>query len=454
MTSRRWLVCGVAAALPALLAGCFDEPPLPESGVPVFDDAFTAGFTPNAFEGSLLTSLSVDDTKAYSGSASIRLEVPGPPSYSGGAVLASSPQDLSETNALVFWATASRAASINELGFGLNFDPFPSTWRVTLNDLPLGPEWTRHLVPIPDPSKVTAERGMFWWADADTTSYRAWLDEVKFDRVDPAVMNVRPESGTAPRTLLVGGTARVGGLRVTYDDFDGTRRSISAPGYFSFTSSDGAVATVDGTGLVTGVGLGDAVITVRLGGVAAPGGVPVKVVSTLPTAPAEGPPRPTQTAETVISLLSAAYPSHPVSTWRTDWRAATLADVTVGDDPLKRYGSLDFVGVEFPGPNVVDGSTKGFLHLDVWTPDATAVRVKLVDYGADRVGGGGDDSEHELVFDQTSSPDLATGSWIGLDLPLSRFAGLTSRAHLGLLVLSALPAGSATVFVGNVYFHD
>src|SRR4030042_1771197 len=67
MAPRSRLQRFAAVALPALLlSGCFDEPPLPESGVVVFDDAFATGFTPNAFAGSLVTSLGVDGTKGHS----------------------------------------------------------------------------------------------------------------------------------------------------------------------------------------------------------------------------------------------------------------------------------------------------------------------------------------------------------------------------------------------------
>lgn len=451
MTPRTGLACaGLAVAVG--LGGCFDEPPVPAPGVPVFGDAFTPGLTPNAFEGSLLTSLSVDDTRAYEGAASIRLEVPAVPAYSGGAVLAAQPQDLTEVNALVFWASASTETTFNELGFGLNFNPHPSTFQVTAKDLPLTTEWTRHLLPIPDPSRLTAERGMFWFADANPTAYRAWFDDVRFDRLDPESIALQPEGSTTPRTLAVGGTAQVGGLRLAYTDFDGTRRSVAAPGYFTFASSDTAVATVDATGKITGVGVGEARVTARVGN-AETAGVPVTVVQTLPTEPTAAPPRPTHPPDSVISLLSAAYTPRPVDTWRTPWSMATLTERTVGGEPLKRYTSLDFVGVEFAGANTVDATGMTHLHLDVWTPNATALRVKLVDYGPGGTGGGGDDVEHELVIDASSSPDLANAAWLGLDLPLERFAGLTRRSKLGLLVLSTSPAGAGTLFVGNVYFH-
>jgi hypothetical protein len=146
------------------------------------------------------------------------------------------------------------------------------------------------------------------------------------------------------------------------------------------------------------------------------------------------------------------YTDVPVDTWRTVWSSAVLTDVTIGGDEMKKYSSLDFVGVEFLA-NLIDATEMDYFHVDVWTPDATTFRVKLVDAGDDGTVGTGDDSEHELAFHAGSTPALSTGSWVSLDLPLASFTNLTGRAHLAQLIFSALPAGGATVFVDNVYFH-
>jgi hypothetical protein len=92
--------------------------------------------------------------------------------------------------------------------------------------------------------------------------------------------------------------------------------------------------------------------------------------------------------------------------------------------------------------------------MDIWTPDPTALpaifKIKLVDFGADGVFGGGDDVEHELTFDANSTPSLQTGSWVRFDIPLSDFTGLTTKAHLAQLVLVADPN---TVYIDNILFH-
>jgi hypothetical protein len=93
-------------------------------------------------------------------------------------------------------------------------------------------------------------------------------------------------------------------------------------------------------------------------------------------------------------------------------------------------------------------------RMDLWTPDATAApaafRVKLVDFGANGAFGGGDDVEHELSFSASSTPALATGSWVTLDIPLTRFTGLVTKGNLAQLIISGDPK---TVFVDNVLLH-
>ena len=321
--------------------------------------------------------------------------------------------------------------------------------------------WTHHLVPIADPAKLTAEKGMFYYVATTPTAYTAWIDEVKFDVVPTASLNLKPALADATTHLVVGGTTEVAGLTLHYTDADGTVRAVDgtvknggpARAFFRFTSSDPSVATVDAKGQVTAVGLGQATVTARLAGKAVPGRFTVDVVDQLPTAPTAAPPAPTAKASDVISLLSTAYPGVPVDTWRTSWSAADLTDVTIDGDPMKQYSNLDFVGIEFTGANLIDASAMDYLHLDVWTPNATTFRVKLVDFGADGAVGGGDDSEQELAFTAGTTPALTQGDWARLDIPLAAFTGLTARGHLAQLILSALPTAKSTVFVDNLYFH-
>ncbi len=463
MAHPRWLMALALAAGPLALAGCFDEPPV-EVGVPVFGDRFDDGISPNPFDTSVLTALTVDGAKAYSGSSSIRLDVPAQAAgYCGGAVLSAAPQDLSAANALVFWATASRDATWGRLGFGLNFDPLPSTYQTTVFDLPLTTTWERHLIPIPDPSLLTAEHGMLWYVDTEATGYSAWLDDVRFDRVDPSVINFSPSLVSDTGPLLVGGTVKVP-LAATYTDFDGTERSLDsidaagsgpAPGFFTFSSTNPSVARVDAAGQVTGLAVGQAVVTARLAGALLPGELTVDVVTTAPVQPAVAAPAPpARAAADVVSLYNSGhvYADRAVDTWQTSWSSSgapgTFA-IPGTSSTVKKYTGLVFAGVEFltPGPHV-NASGMTTLHLDVWTPNAAGLGVKLVGWNGTVASTG------EAQVDLGSSV-VRKYRWNSIEIPLSRFPGV-DLANIGQIVWvnpTPSPGTNGTFFVDNVYFH-
>jgi hypothetical protein len=227
-----------------------------------------------------------------------------------------------------------------------------------------------------------------------------------------------------------------------------TTPTSTSTGAFTYTSSNTSVATIVGD-VVTIVGVGTSTITANqaAAGVYGAGSTSAPLVVSYgpPTVAA---PTPTVPAANVISLFSNAYANVPVDTWRTGWSSATLADVMVAGNDTKLYTNLDFVGIEFTGANLVDATAMQFYHIDVWTPNATVFRVKLVDFGANGVFGG-DDVEHEYVL-----PGLTQAGWNSYDIPMSAFTGLVNKAHLAQMIFSAVPVGSSTVYVDNVYFYN
>ena len=165
------------------------------------------------------------------------------------------------------------------------------------------------------------------------------------------------------------------------------------------------------------------------------------------TEPSDADATPTYAADDVISLFSDAYTNVNVDTWRTGWSSVTLDAFDISGDNIKKYSSLDFVGVEATGANSIDASTMEHFNLSLWTPNATIFRVKLVDFGADNAFGGGDDKEHELVFEAP-----AQNNWINYHLALADFTNLTTKSNISQIIFSATPAGSATAFIDNVFF--
>jgi hypothetical protein len=147
-------------------------------------------------------------------------------------------------------------------------------------------------------------------------------------------------------------------------------------------------------------------------------------------------------------MFSEAYTNVAVDTWRTSWSSATLTDLNINGNATKKYSALDFVGIETT-TTPINATAMTHFHTDVWSSDFTDFKVKLVDLGANGVFGGGDDVEHEITI-----PSPAKGSWVSLDIPLSSFTGLTTRAHIGQLIYVGTPSGTNTVYIDNVYFHN
>lgn len=163
------------------------------------------------------------------------------------------------------------------------------------------------------------------------------------------------------------------------------------------------------------------------------------------TQPIDAAPSPqARNGDDVISMFSNAYETDVnVSSWRADWSTSILTDIQINGNDTKFYADADFVGVEFYGADAVDASEMEYFHVDVWTPDATTFRVKLVDLG-------GVATEAEIVFD-----DIVQGEWVSLNIPMSEFTdgGMTAVNSIQQLIFSGLPAGTFDFFIDNVYFY-
>ncbi|MCK6694370.1 MAG: Ig-like domain-containing protein, partial [Thermoanaerobaculia bacterium] len=425
----------------------------------VFIDGFSAGLNYGAFGGSKVTAFDVDTEVKYKGSAPMKFAVPdaGDPqgAYAGGSYFTSVGRNLSGYDALTFWARASKSASIDVVGLGNDFGE--SKFLATLRDVKVNTNWQKYIIPIPDPSKLTQERGMFFYSEGpeDGLGYTFWIDELKFEKLGtiahPKAAII--EGQDLVRSVETGQTLSIEGLKVSFNLPTGVDQSVdAAPSYFTFSSSNPAVATVSSLGFVSVIDAGTAVITAKLGVLNAAGSLTLNSSGQAvgPTTPA---PTPTVSADSVISLFSNAYTNVKVDTWNTRWQFSTAEDfdVQIAGNDVKRYRNLNFVGIEFSS-QTINASAMTHFHLDLWTPDPTelpkAFKVLLVDFGANGTFGGGDDSSHELAF---TRPTLVSNQWVSLDIPLSNFTGLVNRAHLAQLVLSG---DVPNVYIDNVYFYN
>jgi len=451
----------LAALTLAFVFGCSDNTP---SGLAEFStnsDVFVDQFGPNvqfqAFLGSKLDAVGIDGANTFSGSQSLIVTVPDPgnptETYAGGAFVTTVGRDLSQYNALTLYARASRAITLDVVGIG-NDNTGTSRFTAEVNNVAVGTDWTKIVIPIPDPAKLTAERGMFYFAEGPESGsgFTMWFDEIQFETL-PTITNPQPSIPSSTIEVEQGDTITVGNGSVAFNVSSDTVTVSAMPAYFAFVSSDSSVVDIAGNGVISAVGLGTADLTANLGTVPASGTISVSVVTPAPR-PATPAPTPGEPSSDVISLFSNAYTNVPVSTWSADWDAADVSDEQVVGDDVKKYENLAFAGIEFASPTI-DASTMTHFHIDIWVPGtvsaATEFKVKLVDFGPDGVFGN-DDSEDELTFTTTSSPALESQNWVSFDIPLAAFTNLTTTEHLAQLVLSGtqLPI----VYVDNVYLYD
>ena len=445
------LLAATAVLATAMLTGCAEHkgtlaPTITDPYV--FDDNFGANVDFQAFGGSKLTALSIDSTEKHRGTNALKISVPAPGDpaggYAGGAFTTNQARDLTSYDALTFWARSNRPITMDVGGLG-NDNTGTSKYQAKWANIPISMTWTKYVIPIPLPAKLTAEKGLFFFAEGPESGAGStiWFDDVVFEN-SGIVTNTRPAMVSQTLTPDVGASVSIPGTTVTFS-VGGNDELIEAfPSYFSFTSSNDTVATV-GSGVVNILSVGTAVVTARLGTMNATGALTLNTNA----APTTAAPTPGVSAANVISLFSNAYPNVAVDTWSASWDAADVADVKVAGNDVKKYSSLVYAGVECT-TSPINASAMTAFHMDVWLPKGTTFKVKLVDFGANGIFGGGDDSEQELSFNATSTPAIALGSWFELELPLSSFTALLSRAHLAQMIISG---DAGTVYLDNVYFH-
>ncbi|WP_144281356.1 Ig-like domain-containing protein [Chryseobacterium echinoideorum] len=452
-----------ALALSLLLVlGCQrDLNELEEAGYPknpeVFIDGFSSGLNYAAFGGSAPKAFQVDNEVKYAGTASMRFEVPdyGSPegAYAGGSFFTSVGRDLSDYNALSFWIKATQPAKIDVIGFGNDLGE--NRYQVSINALPVNTNWKKVYIPIPDAEKLVAEKGMFFYSEGpeNNNGYTFWIDEVKFEKVPGIAQGsagiLNGENKTV--TSFVGVNQNVDGLISTFSLPNGLNQVVNlTPHYFNFISSNPSVATVNNLGNVSTVSGGSAVITATLAGKTASGSLTINSQGNFIAAPT-----PTHPADKVISVFSDTYTNVPVDYYNGYWapyQTTQSADFTVNGNNVLNYYNFNFVGIEFAS-NPINASATSHFHADIYLPNALAAganfKVNVVNFGADGVYGGGDDSNHVTTI---TAPVLQGQNWVSLDIPFSAMTGLTSRNKIGQIIFEGtnIPA----FYADNIYFYN
>ena len=136
----------------------------------------------------------------------------------------------------------------------------------------------------------------------------------------------------------------------------------TAKAYFTWTSSNNAVATVDALGTGSAIGQGSANITAKLGLVSAAGILTVNVTAPLAEPNTAAPTPPSRNAADVISLFSGAYSDLAGTDWFPNWGQTTVVtEVNIEGNPTKKYANFNYQGVQFL--NAVDADAAGMTKL-------------------------------------------------------------------------------------------
>ena len=424
----------------------------------IFSDTFSAGLEYYPYLDSKFEAFSVDTEVKYQGTASMRFDVPNEGDRNGayaGAIFRddNGGRDLSKYDALTFWAKASKAATINDIGFGQDFGQ--NKFQVSKRGLRLTTNWVKYTIPIPDASKLKQEKGMFWYAEGPENGdgYSFWIDELQFEKLGtiaqprPSILN----GDNISVNTFIGVNINVADLNQTFNLGTGEDISISsAPGYFIFSSSNPSVASVSETGVVEVLSAGNSVITATLDGVEAKGSLTINSIGSFVFAPT-----PVRDSNNVVSIFSDHYPNTPVDFFNgylQPYQTTQSADFSIQGDNFLNYTNFNFVGIQFANPtlNLTDKSN---LHFNMYIPNAVPSNfdflVTIVDFGPDKVNGGGDDTRQQLFV--RKSPSIVADSWITIEFSLN---GLTPRNNVGLIIFENINFSSLrNLYLDNIYFY-
>lgn len=426
----------------------------------VFIDGFSAGLYYAAYGTSKVTAFNVDNAVKYRGTASMRFDVPdnGDPngSYVGGVYGTNPPRDLSGYNVLTFWAKASQPAVLNEVGVGNDLGE--SKYKVTLTNVPLNSNWMKYYVPLPDPSVLKKERGMFFYSAAPQSGkgYTIWIDEVKFENLGTIAHTVyKICNGNDVQTSGPMGTYNVTNFTASINLPTGVDLTATISNqYFTFTSSDKSIATVNSAGVINLIGSGTAKITAKVGNTDAVGSFTITT-----SGPTSAAPVPTHAPANVISIYSDSYTNIRIEDFCEHWEwgqgqswhqiiTTEYSFSSMNGNNFMHYSNNNDVWglkrviapIKFKS-NPQNVSTMTHLHYDVWVPAASAnlankPTIGLQDVSAAQVG-------------VTRATPLPTEQWVSIEIALSGFTGI-DKSKLAYFVLDNFPSD---IYVDNIYFH-
>ena len=155
-----------------------------------------------------------------------------------------------------------------------------------------------------------------------------------------------------------------------------------------------------------------------------------------PTGPTVAAPTPTVDEKMVISVFSDEYTNEAGTDFNPAWGQATVVtypEIVAGDTALK-YANFNFQGTTFG--SAIDASKMEYLHLDMWTADASTVNVFCVSSGP---------------TEKSYALTVKANEWVSYDIPLTDFTGVDMADLIQFKFDGG--TGTETIFLDNLFFY-
>ena len=155
------------------------------------------------------------------------------------------------------------------------------------------------------------------------------------------------------------------------------------------------------------------------------------------TEPTVAAPTPSQDAANVKSVFSDTYTDIAGTNLDTNWQGDLVSEtVNIGGSDAIKYSNVKFIGMQLAGDT--DFSDMEFLHVDIWTPDATVLEITPIS------------PPNETLVELAG---LQQGEWQSFDIPVGDFTGVDFTKILQFKIDAQKGVNPAVVYMDNLYFY-
>lgn len=154
--------------------------------------------------------------------------------------------------------------------------------------------------------------------------------------------------------------------------------------------------------------------------------------------PTNSAPNPSSNKIDVISIYSDTYSNIPNTNFYANWNQSTnVSEVDINGNKTLKYSNFNYQGIELGSS--IDASQMEYVHIDIWTEDATALNFELISPGPSI---------------STYALTINNGNWLSFDIPLASFNGQVDINEIFQAAFNDAGSGnSPTIYIDNIYFY-